>query len=60
MLFIFIFSAHDLLRHFHVRCGWPKRGQSCDSVDVDDLFENLVEANDILLEEVVRTDCIVS
>ncbi|KAK3729819.1 hypothetical protein QZH41_016093, partial [Actinostola sp. cb2023] len=45
-------NAQALLRHFHVRCAWPKKGQPCDSVDVDDLFDNLVEANDIILEEV--------
>ncbi|XP_032228856.1 exosome component 10 isoform X2 [Nematostella vectensis] len=45
-------NVHDLLKQFHVRCRWPNRNTSCSNVDVDDLYESLVEANDTLLEEV--------
>ena len=46
---VFIFSIGKLLNHWHIH--WPVDG-SVD-MEVDDLSENLTEANDILLENVV-------
>ena len=50
---LLVFSIGNLLRHWKVHCHWPA---DCHSIDPesDDLVDSLVEANDILLEGVVR------
>ena len=43
------FSIGNILRHEQVECGWTADGD----MDVEDMIDSLVEANDILLERVV-------
>lgn len=47
---VIITSIGSLLRHEQVSCGWVTNSD----VDTEDLFDSLVEANDSLLEQVVR------
>ena len=45
-------SIGKLLRHWKVHCQWPSDIHGIDP-DSDELLDSLVEANDILLEQVV-------
>ena len=46
---VVFFSIGNILRHEQVGCGWTADGD----MDVEDMIDSLVEANDILLERVV-------
>ena len=45
-------SVGKLLHHWKVHCQWPSDSHGIDP-DSDELLDSLVEANDILLEQVV-------
>ena len=51
------YSIGNLLRQWKVHCQWPSDTHSIDP-DSDELLDSLVEANDILLEQVVSASVV--
>ena len=50
------FSIGELLRHNAVQCGWSPGGQKMShaaSTDIEERFERLIDANDIMIENIV-------
>lgn len=52
-------SIGKLLHHWKVHCQWPSDTHGVDP-DSDELLDSLVEANDILLEQVVSVFVLVN
>ena len=53
---IFFNRIGDLLHHHGVQCRWPRgSNKQLSSIDPEEYFDSIVEANDILLERVVCT-----